>query len=240
MKRFVLLWACLHLTSPQHEAWAQQVPIASAVSLEEFLANIGDEFGIVVTSEKSLDELITVQGLEEPLSTSLSQVLTRHSFLLIYSGRWTGSLHTSPNRLHIFADEVADRVRTLNGLSTAVDMSSGTDQDIDSIACIDKIVESAQGRREKLVTELALVIRMSGDESIREEAIYALAEIDMPGGIDVLVQALADESAIVREAVVMALADTRTAGGRSVLQLALTDRNPDVRAAAADALGLTR
>lgn len=217
-------------------ARAQDVPGASLVPLDELIANIGNQFGIAVTSEKPLDELVYVPSGRMAVSSALSRLLSRHSYLLVYSGHWHGSLAESPNRLHIFADVSSGVPRAVRSLSRRTREVKLQAERIDEISLVDEIIVTASDEYRDKGVALALEFDAADNPFVREEILFAAADIDSPASIEILSRALTDESVRVREAAVDAIADSKFANQRSLLQLALADPDIAVREAAAYAM----
>lgn len=236
MKRYFVLILLAMYGSGQPEVRAQNAPAISSMRLEDFLIEAGQRFGIVIESAEPLDEFISVPKSQMTETALLSAALSRHSYVLVYSKPWHGPLAESPNWLHVFARNRGSEMRSLNAIPETVGEVVPVPLAADAIARVDSLVQSFGDDRVHLASALALEIATSSDVEVREEAVYALADIDLQFAEDALMQALGDESAAVREAAVMAIADSDFPEMNAMLRLALTDASAVVREAAADAL----
>lgn len=236
MKRYLVLIFLAICGSGQSEVRAQNAPAISSMRLEDFLIEAGQRFGIIIESAEPLNEFISVPKSQMTETELLRVALSRHSYVLMYSKPWYGPLAESPNWLHVFASNSGSAMRSLNLIPETVGEVATTPLAVDAIAFVDSLIQSFGSDRVHLASKLALEITTSSDVEVREEAVYALADIDLQIAGDALMQALGDESAAVREAAVMAIADSDFPEMNTMLRLALTDASAIVREAAADAL----
>ena len=91
-------------------------------------------------------------------------------------------------------------------------------------------------RKALLAARLAAVFASTNEIALREEAVYALANIDAAFSRSALVLALSDDSADVREAAVIAITDNAYPDARSLLHSVLGDRSDAVRETAINGL----
>ena len=171
MTRAFALAACLLLGGLQIGVRAQSAPAASTMRLEDFLIEIGNQFGIEIVAEEPLDELICVQETSAPLSAMIARALARHSYLLVYSVPWSGPLDASPNRLHIFAWESGRSARVLNVAAKAAERTHASRVPVDVVARVGDIVEAAGSDDARLAAALALEIATASEAIVREEAV---------------------------------------------------------------------
>lgn len=233
MSRRLTLVFCLLSAGLQPALRAQDVPAVPLIRLEDLLVGLGQRYGIVVDSQAALDEHVVALPQQIPVAEGLARVLARHSYLLVYSGPWSGPLAKSPNRLLIFSTEPGSATRKL-----IIDEASDTTAPaaVDAIARVDDLSAAAGEDVAALASALGAELASSLDAAIREEAVYLLARLDPAFSRAFLAQALGDESPSVREAVVSAVAETRYPNATALLQVALADRDDGVREAAEDAL----
>ncbi len=162
---------CLLLGCTHAEVRAQPAPVASTLRLEELLRDIGDRFGIAITSEMPLEEEVVIDDLDSSAETALRRVLGKYSYLLVYSGPWTGPLAASPNRLHVFASESGGSVRLLNATGDQARRPMSDDGLVDAMARVDDIVAVARRDGATLASALATELATAAQVAVREEAV---------------------------------------------------------------------
>ncbi len=205
---------------------AQLVPAPPDVRLEDFLIEVGRQYGIVVHLDETLADHVVLSPRGESVESALKNSLTRYSYLLVYSGPFSGLISASPNRLYVFSPDAEQAAWQPMAVSTLAD----------PIEQIDEILKSSNENPATTAARLASVLESSGSIALREEAVYALAQIDAEFSRSALVRALNDESPVIREAAVIAIADNGYADARRLLNSKLGDRSEAVRTASMEAL----
>ncbi len=181
------------------------------------LEELSRQTNLVVMSQETLDDLVTVEIDQLTLAEAIHRLLRQKSFMLHQLSHVSGSESpgTTPHsRLWIFSGDSDSSQHAWATLPTLQPYPVGNSVMIDY-----------------------QVLGLSDNRSDREEAMYGFGEIGSGSSIEYLQQGLSDPDERVREAAIDSLADLGGTESVQALSLALNDPAASVRVDAVDALG---
>jgi len=190
---------------------------ADNTSVRSVLEELSRQASLIVMSQESLDELVTLDIDQRTLPAAIRHLLRHKSFMLHQPRPVSiGEPHdTTPySKIWIFSEESDGSQNTWMTQFTARQYPAANSEMIDY-----QILASSDRGRD------------------REEAMYGFGEIGSGGGIEYLQEGLSDPEERVREAAIESLADLGGTESVKALSIALNDPEASVRVDAVDALG---
>ncbi len=195
--------------------------------LAQLLIELGASMQSANGTPTLLDKRVTLKVDDVPLGELLTRVLRGESFMLQTVIAPDSGCGGAEHRLWLFSEGVTVTLPggmprdTLPGNASAVeDSATGLTAHFDAIDAAQTLATSEPSAA---VRELESIAVGGADAAIREDAIYALADLGSADSLASLEKVLADPIAEVRATAVVALADLRDARVIPALAVAATD-----------------
>ncbi len=190
---------------------------AENTSIRSVLEELSRQTNLVVMSQETLDDLVTIDVDRSTLQAAVRRLLRHKSFMLHQLDPVSGSEFpgTTPySRLWVFSGASDTRQHTWTTQPALRAYPVGDSEIIDY-----------------------QVLALSDDRNDREEAMVGFGEISSNSSIEFLQQGLSDPDERVREAAIESLADLGGTESVHALSVALNDPDASLRIDAIDALG---
>jgi hypothetical protein len=213
---------------------------AHNVAVENLLAEIARQTGLVVVSHDVLDQRVSIQLDRIHLPEAVHRILRGQDFILHYIHPGTRRTNAvRPGTLWVFAKETAGRQYT--NRSVFDDNPTMVAPQIEALLSADvrgritAVRNSTALEAAEAVAQLGLALS-DRDRRVRAEAVSVLADIGGDQATALLPVALGDEDPWVRQEAVHALAEIGGKQAIRVLEGAFAGADRNVREAAVDAL----
>lgn len=242
---FSLLAGALHADAPQGDVRAEMIDTtltlsASDAPLSHLLEAIAAAASLQLELEGRLDELTSVEIDRLPLREAIASLLRGRSFLL-RPAVWL----PEENRglLMVFAGdrplkpELARPTEILAAEATALQRWLADLDDEDPKVRIDAISRLAELGSDEATEAIGDAALFDSRISVREEAVYCLAEIGSEGARWFLDRSLLDSEPRIREAALDGLSNLNDEDAAWSLAFVLADEDPELRIEAVYALG---
>ncbi len=218
---------------------------ADNTSIRSVLEALSRQTDLIVMSQETLDELVTVEIDRSTLQEAIRRLLRHKSFILhqvshVSSGEFPRTMPHS--RLWIFSDDSGSNQHawTIRPALRPDPVDNSELIDYQVLALSDKRSDRAEAMFGfgEIASSISIEYLQQGlsdpDDRVREAAIDSLADLGGPESVQALSLALNDPDASLRIDAVDALGEI---GGREAIKLlqeAMTDENDTVREAAAE------